>query len=240
MSGAVGGAGANGNGIASGSTSARVVCNSSSLTSFSAAANCTDILGDLTLTSFPDLPNNASLPQLQTVSGSLVVQGTYALSSVSLPSLTVVGGSLSIARNPALTYVSLPLLARIEGNLSVVNNTALVVGLDFAPPSLSVAGPVTELSNVAAVEVRVLSTTFNISCSTNSSGVCDSLQNTGCAGYTNITSTGQCDGPVSCPANSAGTSVVLGCAVAAGYSGNVTATAISPFYNSTLAGGFTI
>jgi hypothetical protein len=238
MSGALGNSSASS--ILDGSTAARVICNSSSLTSFSAAANCTDILGDLTLTSFPDLPHNASLPRLQTVSGSLVVQDAYALSFVSLPSLTAVGGSLTIAHNPALTYVSLPLLARIEGNLSVVNNTALVVGLDFVSRALVVGGPVTELSDIAAVEVRVLSAAFNISCPTNSSNVCNSLQNTGCAGYTTTTNTGQCDGPVSCPANSAGTSVVLGCAVAAGYSGNVTATAISPFYNSTLAGGFTI
>lgn len=67
-----------------------------------------------------------SVPLLESVSGSLILDDNPAMKSFSAPNLTSVTNSVSFINNTNLANVSLPLLEEISGDLTVLNNEKLV------------------------------------------------------------------------------------------------------------------
>ena len=65
------------------------------------------------------------LPELQAISGSLVVTDNSALTALRLPALKVVGASLDVVSNPALGQLSLPALTQINERLMIQDDPAL-------------------------------------------------------------------------------------------------------------------
>lgn len=85
-------------------------------------------------------------PQLQSLGGTLHVEGTPHLLVVALPSLARVGGDVVIARAPVLHSVSLPQLTHVGGSFIAVENPQLgqasVEELVFRLSRHGFAGPV--------------------------------------------------------------------------------------------------
>ena len=65
------------------------------------------------------------LPELQSVGGTLRVEGAPALEVLALPHLTAVGGDVVVARAARLAEVRVPALKRVGGSVVVVDNPRL-------------------------------------------------------------------------------------------------------------------
>ena len=90
--------------------------------------NCnsvTRITGDLLIQNVGHLASLSDLGNLMDISGALVVENTWALTTLQLPKLELIEGSALFFHNKDLTTVAFPKLKEIGGALIVQGNTRL-------------------------------------------------------------------------------------------------------------------
>ena len=92
------------------------------------------------------------LPWINSVSGSVSVNGNTAATGIDLSTLTTVGGSVSVNGNMAATGIDLSTLTTVGGSVSVNGNTA-ATGIDLSTLT-TVGGSVSVNDNTAATGYR--------------------------------------------------------------------------------------